>query len=217
MTNTQESHEPSLATQQFVNVESINNGVIKLRGGAYRKILIVSGINFDLKSSEEQEMITYSFQGFLNSTDFTLQFFIHSRKLNIESYLKKMEDRENQETNELLKNQISEYREFIKSFVAQNAIMSKNFFCIVPFDPTGISEAGSSVKNKFFGFFGGKQTGEESKQQSEHEYLEQLDQRVNEIVDGLNQIGLRTVPLNDEELSELFFNLYNPSTTEKKN
>lgn len=211
-----EQNQPSLATQQFVNIESIKDGVIRLKGGAYRRILIVSGINFDLKSAEEQEMITFAFQGFLNSLDFTLQFFIHSRKLNIENYLKKVEERESQEPNELLKNQIFEYKEFIKSFVAQNAIMSKNFFVVVPFDPVRISEAGGKLTNKFLGVFGLGSTQTATQQQTEHEYLEQLDQRVNEVVDGLNQVGLRTVPLNDEELSELFFNLYNPSTVEKK-
>ncbi len=215
MANIQQN-QPSLATQQFVNIESIKDGVIKLKSGAYRKILIVSGINFDLKSAEEQEMITFAFQGFLNSLDFTLQFFIHSRKLNIENYLKKVEDRETQETNELLKNQIFEYKEFIKSFVAQNAIMSKNFFVIVPFDPIRISETGGKLKNKLLGALGFGQAETTTQQQTEREYLEQLDQRVNEVIDGLNQMGLRTVPLNDDELSELFFNLYNPSTIEKK-
>ena len=210
-----QKQSPSLATQQFVNIESIENGVIRLKGGTYRKILIVSGMNFDLKSAEEQEMIIFSFQGFLNSLDFSIQFFIHSRKLNIENYLTMVKGRENQETNELLKNQIFEYGEFVKSFVAQNAIMSKNFFVIVPFDPVRISEAGGKLKNKIFGLFGGKEP-EGSQKQTEQEYLEQLDQRVSGVVDGLNQIGLRTVPLNDAELSELFFNIYNPSTIEKK-
>jgi hypothetical protein len=212
MDNTQQS---SLATQQFVNIESIENGIIRLKGGAYRKILIVSGMNFELKSAEEQEMITFAFQGFLNSLDFSIQFFIHSRKLNIENYLKMVKDRENQETNELLKNQIFEYGEFVNSFVSQNAIMSKNFFVVVPFDPVRISEAGGKLKDKIFGVFGGKEPAG-SQQKTEQEYLEQLDQRVNGVVDGLNQIGLRTVPLNDAELSELFYNIYNPSTIEKK-
>lgn len=212
MDNTQQS---SLATQQFVNIESIENGIIRLKGGAYRKILIVSGMNFELKSAEEQEMITFAFQGFLNSLDFSIQFFIHSRKLNIENYLKMVKDRENQETNELLKNQIFEYGEFVNSFVSQNAIMSKNFFVIVPFDPVRISEAGGKLKDKIFGIFGSTEPAG-SQQKTEQEYLEQLDQRVNGVVDGLNQIGLRTVPLNDAELSELFYNIYNPSTIEKK-
>ena len=215
MANLQETQSPSLATQEFVNIESIENGVIRLKGGTYRKILIVSGMNFDLKSAEEQEMIIFSFQGFLNSLDFSIQFFIHSRKLNIENYLTMVKGRENQETNELLKNQIFEYGEFVKSFVAQNAIMSKNFFVVVPFDPVRISEAGGKLKNKIFGLFGSKEP-ERSQKQTEQEYLEQLDQRVSWVVDGLNQIGLRTVPLNDAELSELFFNIYNPSTIEKK-
>lgn len=213
MENPQQS--PSLATQQFVDIESIENGVIRLKNGSYRKILMVSGMNFDLKSSEEQEMIIFSFQGFLNSLDFSIQFFIHSRKLNIENYLKMVKDRENQETNELLKNQIFEYGEFVKSFVAQNAIMSKNFFVVIPLDPVRISEAGNKLKDKIFGLFGSKEA-EGSQKQTEQEYFEELDQRVNGVVDGLNQIGLRAVPLNDAELSELFYNTYNPSTIEKK-
>ncbi|MBU4348113.1 hypothetical protein KJ671_01220 [Patescibacteria group bacterium] len=216
MPNTPQSSPASLSTQQFINIESINNGVIKLKNGSYRKILIVSGINFDLKSNEEQEMITYAFQRFLNSSDFTLQFFIHSRKLNIKNYLDKVEKRESQETNELLKNQIFEYREFIKAFVAQNAIMSKNFFVVVPFDPVSISKAGSGLKKAVLGLFGTKKPEIESKKKTEEEYLEQLDLRINEVIDGLNQVGLRTIPLNDEELSDLFRNLYNPSTIEKK-
>jgi type IV secretory pathway VirB4 component len=216
MPNPQETKGPSIATQQFVSIDSISNGVIKLRNGSYRKILMVSGINFDLKSAEEQEMIIAAFQSFLNSVDFTLQLFIHSRKINIDNYLKKVEERESQETNELLKNQIFEYREFIKSFVEQNAIMSKTFFVVVPFDPIKVSETGTGIKNTIFGLFGSKKTEEESQKQTEKEYLEQLDQRVGETIDGLNQIGLRVVSLNDEELSELLYNLYNPSTIEKK-
>jgi len=212
MPNTQ---QPSLATQQFVNLESVNNGVVKLKNGSFRKILMVSGINFDLKSSEEQEMIIMSFQGFLNTLDFSLQFFIHSRKLNIESYLKKMEELESKETNELLKNQIFEYREFIKSFVSQNAIMSKTFFVIIPFDPIQLPGGAKGVSS-FFGMFGSKNTAAETKKQSEQENFEQLEQRTEEVASALNSIGLRAVPLNDEELSELFYNLYNPSIVEKK-
>src|SRR3990167_833261 len=111
----------STPSQQFVEIESIENDVVRIKGGGMRKILLVSGINFDLKSEEEQGMIIYAFQNFLNSINFSVQFFIHSRKLNIESYLAMLQERENQEPTELLKNQISEYREFIRTFVSQNA------------------------------------------------------------------------------------------------
>src|SRR3989344_5214853 len=210
--------QESLSTQSFVDIISIDNDIVKLKNGGLRKILLVSGTNFALKSEEEQGIITYAFQGFLNSLDFSVQFFIHSRKLNIDDYLKKLEEREMQEENGLLKNQIFEYREFIKSLVGQNAIMQKRFFAVVPYDPVQISKAGLDVAEKMFGWLKSKaaKTSQEKKIENLEESLEQLDRRVDEIINGLNQVGLRAVPLNQDELTELFYNLYNPATIDKK-
>lgn len=199
------------ATQQFVDVEDIKDGLVSLRNGAIRRILMVSGINFELKSEEEQNIITYAYQNFLNTLDFSVQFIIHSRKMNIDNYLSKLEERKTQETNELLQNQITEYIEFVRSFVELNAVMSKTFFVVVPYDPI-IVPAGSK---KLFGLVGkGKDNtviGETMEQK-----LTQMNQRTDQVLNGLNQIGLRAVALNDEELIELFYNLYNPETVEKK-
>ena len=181
-----------------------------------RKILLVSGTNFSLKSEEEQGIITYAFQGFLNSLNFSVQIFIHSRKLNIEDYLEKFGEREAQEENQLLKNLIVEYREFIRTFVAQNAIMQKTFFIVVPYDPLNLPSAGLDVTDKLIGWFKAKSSSDNEKSENVNEALEQLDQRVDRVVGGLNQIGLRAVPLDTDELLELFYNLYNPTTTEKK-
>ena len=207
----------SLPTQQFIGIESINDGVIKLKSGAMRRILLVSGTNFALKSEEEQGIITYAFQGFLNSINFSVQFFIHSRKLNIEDYLEKMAEREAREENQLLKNQITEYRDFIKSFVSQNAIMQKSFFAVIPYDPLNLPKAGIDIADKMLGWFKSKTATEESEQsENTDEAMEQLSQRVDQVINGLNQVGLRAVPLNTDELLELFYNLYNPTTTEKR-
>ena len=210
--------QEALPTQQFIDIESIESDTVKLKSGALRKILLVSGTNFALKSEEEQGMITYAFQGFLNSLDFSVQFFIHSRKLNIDDYLKKLEDREVQEENGLLKNQVSEYREFIKNLVGQNAIMKKRFFAVVPYDPIQLSKAGLDIADKLLSWARSKTAKSETEKKSEafEESLEQLDRRVDQVTSGLNQIGLRAVPLNNDELLELFYNLYNPSTVEKR-
>ncbi|MBU6141787.1 hypothetical protein KGO95_01540 [Patescibacteria group bacterium] len=209
--------QESLPTQQFIGIESIDAGVVKLKGGALRKVLLVSGINFSLKSEEEQGLITYAFQGFLNSLNFSVQVFVHSRKLNVEEYLQKFGEREQQEPNQLLKNLIVEYREFIKSFVSQNAIMQKTFFVIVPYDPVGLSKTGAGIADTVLGFFKPKTAqAPAAKPEDAAETLEQLDQRVDRVVSGLNQVGLRAVPLDTDELLELFYNLYNPTTTEKK-
>lgn len=210
--------QESLPTQKFVAIESIENGVLKLKGGGLRRVLLVSGTNFNLKSEEEQGIIIYAFQGFLNSLNFSTQFFIHSRKLNIDDYLKKLEGREQEEPNSLLQNQIAEYREFIKSLVGENAIMKKRFFVVVPYESIQIPKAGLDLADKILGWVQSKtaKTPEEKKKESDEESVQQLDRRVDEVISGLNQVGLRAIPLNDEELTELFYNLYNPATTEKR-
>lgn len=202
------------STQKFVEIEDISNGVVILKGGGLRQVLLVSGINFDLKSEEEQNIIIYSYQNFLNSLDFSIQIVIHSRKLNIDGYLEKLAERQALETNELLKNQVTEYAEFIRSFVEMNAVMAKNFFVVVPYDPINIPSGGKNLLNIFK--FGSK-TKTQTKEESDEQKISQLKQRTEQVMNNLSQIGLRVAPLENEELIELFYNLYNPETVEKKN
>ncbi len=215
----------ALPTQKFVEIDSIENGTVVLKGGALRQILMVSGINFDLKSEEEQSLIINMFQGFLNSLNFSIQIFIHSRKVNIDGYLANLEKREAQESNALLKNQIVEYKEFIRAFVSDNAIMAKSYFVVVPYDPIQLSSSGEAISSKLFGFL--KKKGVENpvkrlpevdatKERVVREHMEQLSQRTTQVVAGLNQMGLRAIPLDDSELVELFYNLYNPEAVERE-
>jgi len=201
-------------TQKFVEIKEIKDGVIILENGSLRCILMVSGINFELKSEDEQNIITYTYQNFLNTLDFSVQIVIHSRKLNIDNYLDKLAERQSTETNELLKNQISEYIEFIRSYVELNAVMAKNFFVVVPYDPISVPEGGKKIFDLFK--FGSK-TKIPKVEESLEQKMIQLNQRTEQVINGLSQIGLRAVALNDEELIELFYNLYNPSNIERKN
>lgn len=204
------------STQQFVDIREVKKGVVHLKRGGIRRILAVSGVNFDLKSPKEQDQILHAFQGFLNTLDFSIQIFIHSRKVNVASYLQKMEERRLLETNELLKIQIADYIEFVRSFVADNPIITKTFFVVVPYDvPTlsGVSPRG------FLGMFRKSSPASvETDQRVEHEKkIFQLEQRVDEVMSGLAGMGIEAHPLEDEEITELFYNLYNPGLVEKKN
>lgn len=207
----------ALPTQQFIEITGTKNGVVLLKNGGLRQILMVSGINFDLKSEEEQEAIIYSYQNFLNSLNFSIQIFIHSRKINIDGYIENLGKAEASETNPLLKTQIAEYREFIRSFTSENAIMNKSFFVVVPYDPVKLTATGS--KGFLGGLLGSKHQSEAAKAEDEKtlmQHLGQLTQRTEQIMSGLNQMGLRAVALNDDESIELFYNLYNPEAVEKK-
>ena len=197
-------------TQDFVDVKAVVDGIIVLKNGGLRRVITVDGVNFDLKSEEEQNIIIYAYQNLLNSIDFSLQIFIHSRKLNIEDYLKTLEGRLETEANELMKEQIQEYLTFIKSFVESNAVMTKSFFIIVPFDPVVIPGKGtaSSLLGK---------TDKTNEIKIDPSSREQLEQRVEQVISSLRQVGLRAISLEDSETTELLHNFYNPSEIEKGN
>lgn len=204
--------QQSLPTQKFVDLKEIKDGVVYLKKGGIRKVLIVGGVNFDLKSEVEQNLILSTFQNFLNTLDFSVQFFIHSRRVNIESYLEKMNRRKEEEQNDLLKIQIEEYVNFIKAFVEENAIISKSFFVVVPYESAPTAATGKGIAS----LFGRKPAGTQKKTTAQEESVNELERRVSQVTDGLTQIGLRVAPLEDEELVELFYNLYNPQLVEKQ-
>ena len=141
----------------------------------------------------------------------SIQLLIHSRKVNVESYLSKMVQLKDKEDNELLKIQIGEYINFIRSFVDENAIISKVFLVVVPYE----SASAKSSSSGFFDIFK-KQTKVEINE-SENAAIEQLNHRVSEVTDGLMQVGLNVTSLNSDEITELFYNMYNPQLAEKKN
>lgn len=208
-------------SQTLVDIEQIRDSTLILKDGSLRQILMVSGINFALKSEDEQNAISGSYANFLNSLDFGLQIIVHSRKINIEKYLADLDKKREAEQSPLLQNQIGEYREFIRQFVEENAIMSKSFLVVVPWQSASLSGAASGLGRILP--FGKKKISEEEKKVKEanknedfQKNLQQIGQRVTQVVDGLSAVGLDVVLLNDEQLTELFYNFYNPETTEKE-
>src|SRR3989344_866199 len=208
------------STQDLIPIKSIKNGVVQLKDGSLRKVILVDGTNFDLKSEDEQQVIVGAYQSMLNSLDFSLQTQIHSRKLNIDGYLENLGARIKDEDNPLIKTQIEEYIAFVKSFVGENAIMAKSFFVVVPYDPSALPTKVSETTSLFSNLFNRKRRVKQNAAAPEEAvnpvYVEQLAQRVSQILMALNRIGLRAVSLEDPELAELYFNAYNPMTVEDR-
>src|SRR5690242_12306396 len=130
------------ATQEFVPLKEVRDGVIVLKDGSLRMLLMASSINLALKSQDEQQAVIGQFQNFLNSLEFTVQFFVQSRQLDIRPYIALLEERLGAELDDLMKIQIREYIAFIKDFTSRANIMSKNFFIVVPYDPALIARGG---------------------------------------------------------------------------
>lgn len=204
----------SKSTQDFVPIKEIKNGVAILKDGGLRSIVMVSSINFGLKSADEKMAIISAFLNFLNAIDFSIQIFIQSRRLNINPYLRTLEERMAVQTNELLKVQIKEYIEFIKFFTENHNVMTKSFFIVVAYDPAIIQ---ASSQSGWISRILGKSDKKRVDVGLFEENLEQLNQRINVVRGGLNRIGLRSEVLGTEELIELYFKLFNPGETEIPN
>jgi len=201
---------PLSPVQQKIIIDDIQDGVIILRGGALRAVVMTNSINFILKSTEEQDALIMKYQQFLNSLDFPVQILIMSRQLDISNYLSLLEEKRREQSNELLQVQISEYTDFIKNLVQISHIMNQSFFVVVPLAPVEKKEGGPLGKLPFF-----KKKGATEEKKSLEELKAQLWQRVEYIISGLSGFGVKATPLNSQELTELFYHIYNMGLKEK--
>lgn len=209
MPNQATAQKPSSkSTQEFVPVSEVRDGIVVLKDKSLRAVLLASSINFALKSEDEQTAFIVQFQNFLNSLDFSCQIFVQSRMLDIRPYIASLEVAYKNQLDDLMRIQIREYIQFIKSFTEAANIMTKNFFVVVPYSAGTLSLKGSSIASKLP--FGNKKTAPEDENRSFEEEVSQLEQRIAIVQQGLVRCGVRTVQLGTEEAIELFYKLFNP-------
>lgn len=209
----------SKATQDFVPIKEVRDGIIVLKDRSFRAILMTSSLNFALKSEDNQNAIILQFQNFLNSLDFSVQLFIQSRKLDIRPYVALLEERYRSQTTDLMKTQVREYIEFVKNFTENANIMTKTFFVVVPWSPAPLQAKGGmgGVADLAGKIITRKQREEkaESKQDAFEENRSQILERLAVVEQGLMRSGIRSVQLGTEEAVELFYKIFNPGDTEK--
>lgn len=200
------------ATQQFIPIEDIKDGVVVMNDGSLRTIIMASSINFSLKSNDERQAILLQFQDFLNSLDFSIQIFAESRRLDIRPYIALLEERYKEQTNDLMKIQTEQYIDFIKKFTESTSIMTKSFFIVVPYD-NPIVTGGTNLIPGF-----AKKSDATKKADAASDFEEnkaQLEQRIGVIEQGLVRCGVRVAKLGNEEVVELFYKIFNPGESEK--
>lgn len=207
------------ASQEFVPVKEIRDGIVIMRDGSLRAVLMTSSVNFALKSDDEQTAIIAQFQSFLNSLDFSLQIVAESRRFDVKPYLALLEEKERGQKNELLKIQTREYIGFIRKFTENTNIMNKAFFVIVPYTPAmmQLTQKGGGGLGALTGGLGLKKSGggnSEAQAHSFEEHYTQLAQRISVVEQGLVRTGVRVAQLGTEEVVELLYKLFNPGDTE---
>ena len=200
------------SSQEFVPIKEVKNGIIILKDGGFRAVLLASSLNLSLKSSEEQAAIINEFQNFLNGLDFPVQIAMQSRRLDIRPYLLMLEARLKEQVEPLLKIQTKEYIGFIRSFTDEVNIMTKTFFIVVPYTPA-ILKSSNKLFDDIIGGSPKKQipnTKNAVDLASFEEKRSQLDQRIGVIMNGLGRVGIRTTQLKTDQIVELFYKTFNP-------
>jgi len=202
------------ATQEFVPIKEVRDGVIVLKDGGLRAIVLASSVNLSLKSDDEQKATILQFQSFLNTLDFYIQISVESRRLDIRPYLLLLENRIKVQNEPLLKLQTKEYMEFIRNFTDSVSIMTKNFFIVIPYTQESL-RADTGI---FRGLFSRK-SDKEVKALEKIDFEEkrsQLEQRVTVIQQGLARCGIKSAQLGTEEVVEAFYKVFNPGELEGK-
>lgn len=196
------------STQQHLYIAEIKQDTVILKDGTLRAVLLVSSINFALKSEDEQQAIIQGYISCLNSIDFEIQIVIQSRRLDITKYLDQLGVLAKKQTNELLKVQTQEYKQFVEELVTLSDIMEKTFYVVVPYSPFSTKRKNwfSQAREVLFPSRTIKLADEKFAK-----YRKELDYRLSTVSGGLSSIGLQLTPLNTEELIKLYYQLYNPS------
>lgn len=199
--------KPGPSTQAYLDIAEIRDDMVILKDGTVRAVLLVSSINFALKSSDEQEAIIQAYMSFLNGLEFPIQIVIQSRKMNIDAYMEHLAEQQKKTTNDLLRAQIVDYRTFVNELVELGQIMQKRFYLVLPYDP---------ITNKRKNFFArlsealSPTAAAKLNQKQIADRIEQLSRRSEMISGELSSMGLTSVRLDTQALIQLYYEVYNP-------
>jgi len=214
MSDKKQTKQTKVPTQQYIDIAEIHDDTVILRDNTMVAVLLVSSINFALKSEEEQEAIVQGYISFINSLNFPIQIVVQSRKLNISNYLDQLKTKEKEQTNELLKIQIGEYMDYIKELVELGDIMTKHFYVTIQYNPQEGSKKQGAASKALNSFKVVKTVG--LKKDKFFKYSQELFRRVGVVQGGLSSMTLNSQRLDTQSLIELYYNTYNPEESQRE-
>jgi hypothetical protein len=208
------------STQNTLQIAEIRDGIVIMSDGSFRSVVMVKSINFDLMSPQEREAVEYSYQGFLNSLYFPVQIFIRSQKVDLRPYIEKLDKIRSEHDNMLLALLMEDYIGFMAQLSQQTNIMDKHFYVVIPYIPTidaqKAVEASKNFVSNFLGVFSSKEQHVVINEGDLEAAKTELRNRVQSILSGLQQCGIQGLPLDTQELIELYYDAYNPDTATRQ-
>jgi len=173
-----------LSSRRQIAIKGVRDGVLILPDNQYRLALHISSVNFELKSEDEQDALIETYQNFLNSLACPLQIIVRVREMNVDKYLEEISDGIASETQEIYKQQMKNYVEFVQSLITTNKILTRRFYIVVPYTANDTNDF-AIIK-------------------------EQLTLNSDLVAKGLSRLGVRAMPLTSLELLDLFYTFYSP-------
>ncbi len=208
------------STQNTLQIAEIRDGIVIMNDGSFRSVVMVKSINFDLMSPQEREAVEFSYQGFLNSLYYPIQIFIRSQKIDLRPYIDRLDKIRTEHDNMLLALLMEDYIGFIADLSQQTNIMDKKFYVVVPYFPVAdITKAITQSKNFFSGLKGMLNNKEQHVTINEadlNKAKDELRNRVQSVMAGLLQCSVQGLPLDTQELIELYYDTYNPDTATRQ-
>lgn len=208
------------STQNTLQIAEIRDGIVIMNEGSFRAVVMVKSINFDLMSAQEREAVEYAYQGFLNSLYFPIQIFIQSQKVDLKPYIERLDKIRQEHDNMLLALMMEDYIAYIDGLSQQTNIMDKRFYLVIPYFPViDVQKAISQSKNFFAGLKHLLAPQEKQIVVSEQDLetaKDELRNRVQAVLGGLQQCGIQGLPLDTQELIELYYDVYNPDTATRQ-
>lgn len=210
------------STQNSLLISEIRDGIVIMNDGSFRSVIMVKSVNFDLMSPQEREAVEFAYQGFLNSLYFPVQIFIRSQKVDLRPYIEKLDKIRTEHENMLLSLLMEDYITYIDNLSLQTNIMDKRFYIVLPYFPvTAVNTKAAVEATK--GLFKG--VGSIFKNKEEHIVINEADletaknelrNRIGAVLGGLQQCGIQGLPLDTQELIELYYDTYNPDTATRQ-
>lgn len=208
------------STQNALQIAEIRDGIVIMNDGSFRSVIMTKSINFDLMSGEEREAVEFGYQNFLNSLYFPIQIFVRSQKIDLRPYLEKLDKIRQEHDNMLLALLMEDYLGFIENLSYQTNIMDKKFYIVIPYFPVAdVQKAITQSKNFFSGLKGLFSNTEQRvtiNEQDLNAAKDELRNRVQAVLGGLQQTGVQGLPLDTQELIELYYDTYNPDTATRQ-
>jgi hypothetical protein len=208
------------STQNTLQIAEVRDGVVIMSDGSFRSVVMVKSINFDLMSPQEREAVEYSYQGFLNSLYFPVQIFVRSQKVDLQPYIERLDKIRSEHDNMLLALLMDDYINFMSDLSLQTNIMDKRFYVVIPYFPVAdITKAITQSKNFFSGLvdmFSNKEKHVTINESDLNKAKDELRNRVQAVLNGLQQCGIQGLPLDTQELIELYYDTYNPDTATRQ-